>query len=85
MTQGADMTFQACGFLFLKRVVYEDPADYFDFKNKTWNKEELYLDLQNSNLPVGMILSPKGCLPVVVLPEVGCKGQRIVSLSEVMV
>jgi hypothetical protein len=76
------ITFTVKGFLFPERLPFDDPYDYFDFKDKIWFKEELRSALTSGILPEGMILAVKGYVPVVVVPDV--KGQKVVPIIEAM-
>jgi len=79
----AEQQFVCRGFLFTKsRREFDDPWDYFDFKERVWLKEELRHDLTVGVLPEGMILETAGFMPVVVMPDE--RGQRVMNLTEVL-
>jgi len=58
-------TIHAIGFLFpFNKPV--DVADYFDFVNLKWAKEDLFWDLKFRNLPNGLLLRfPNGTVKLV--------------------
>lgn len=73
--------FTCGGFIFIDKLTYDDPGDYFDFHYRVWTKDELFNDLSFGTLPIGMIVRSEGNPPMVVQPDE--LGQRLVPLTTI--
>lgn len=82
MSNPYQFTFTAIGFLYPGRCPLDDPAQYNDFLNMTWSHIQLRTDLENSVLPLGLIVKSNYGLLGVVMPDSEDGAQKIKPFGE---